>query len=201
MGTVMGSERSLSCSFGSSNVHHLRNQEEWKENCWPMRRRSAWLSGWGRSTSSTGDSRKSPQTISLKMTLSLHPEVFTKCQMAEPSPSLWLVCTCVFTLLSDYARSYFGAFHLHEPMTNLPPKSFLYMWKKFDLWLQRKPMSKLDFFRTYLGNTCSEKHGEPGTEGETKETSYLPFYTLWWRRQDRLVGKSQGAFCPLSLTS
>ena len=29
-------------------------------------------------------------------------------------------------------------------------------------------MSKLDFFRKYLGNTCSEKHGEPGTE-ETKE--------------------------------
>ena len=85
----------------------------------------------------------------------------------ETSPALWLVYTCMVTLLSDYIRSHLGACHLHEPMT-LPP-SFLYMWKKFDLWLQRKPMSKLDFFRKYLGNTCSEQHGEPGAEGETKK--------------------------------
>ena len=46
-----------------------------------------------------------------------------------------------------------------------------------------------------------EQHGEPGAEGETKETSYLPFYTLWWKRQDRLTGKSLVAFCSLSLAS
>lgn len=131
--------------------------------------------------------------------LSLHPEVLNTCQMMETSPALRLACTCMFTLLSDCIRSHLGACHLREPMT-LPP-SLPYTWKRFDLWLQRKPMSKLDFFRKYLGNTCFEQHSEPGAEGETKETSYLPFYTPWWRRQDRLTEKSLVAFCSLSLAS
>lgn len=57
-----------------------------------------------------------------------------------------------------------------------------------------KPRSEANFFRRYLGSSCSKHHAAPGAEGERKETSYLALF-LPFDGEDKT---GQVAFCSIS---
>lgn len=89
----------------------------------------------------------------------------------ETSPSLWLVYMHVFTLLSDYIRSHFGACHLHKTNGHRPPPIISIYVK--EIWSM----------------TSRKAHEEAGILQEIfrKHVVWATWWTRSWRRNKRNV--------------